>query len=150
MKMYRLHHELWIPRPIDEVYSFFADARNLERITPHWLHFEATSAPAAIQLGSKIDYRLRIHGIPIRWQSEISAWDPPTRFIDTQTIGPYRRWIHEHTFAVRDGGTMVHDDVQYAPRGGWLVNRLLVARDLKRIFNYRRDRLEALLSQQDG
>ena len=100
--------------------------------------------PERICAGSRIDYRLRLHGIPLRWQSEITVWEPPFRFVDVQIRGPYRAWIHEHSFEPRDGATLMRDYVQYAVRGGPLVRRLFVGPDLDRIFMYRRCRLETL------
>jgi hypothetical protein len=100
--------------------------------------------------GALIDYRLRLRGIPIRWQSEITAWEPPHRFVDEQCRGPYRRWIHEHTFAGRDGGTLARDRVQYAVPGGSLVDYLFVARDLKRVFAFRQETLRRIFEQEAG
>lgn len=94
--------------------------------------------------GTKIDYALRIHGIPLRWQSEITSWQPPFRFVDEQRKGPYRAWIHEHTFEEKDGGTLVRDVVQYTVRGGEIVRRLLVAPDLEKIFTYRTQQLSRI------
>jgi len=142
VKEFTLHAELWLPRPRHEVFRFFADARNLETLTPAWLNFEVlTSAPIEMRPGTLIDYKLRVHGIPLRWRSEISAWEPPFRFIDEQRRGPYRRWIHEHIFEEREGGTLCRDRVRYVVFGGWLVERLFVRRDVERIFAFRRERL---------
>jgi ligand-binding SRPBCC domain-containing protein len=130
----------------DELFPFFAEARNLERITPPWLRFEVlTPAPITMAVGTLIDYRLRWRGLPIRWRTEIAAWDPPHRFVDAQQRGPYRLWVHEHTFVDENGGTRMDDVVTYAVPGGSLVQRLFVGRDVERIFAYRSDRLRALL-----
>jgi ligand-binding SRPBCC domain-containing protein len=146
MRTFRLDSTMWLPRPLDDVFAFFADARNLEALTPPWLHFRIqTPMPLEMRAGARIDYRLRIRGLPLRWQSEITAWDPPHRFLDEQRRGPYRLWVHEHTFAERDGGTEVHDRVTYAVPGGWLVERLLVGPDVRRIFAFRRETLARLL-----
>jgi ligand-binding SRPBCC domain-containing protein len=91
-----------------------------------------------------LDYRLRLHGIPLRWQSEIAVWEPPDRFVDRQTKGPYSVWVHEHTFTERDGGTLVGDRVEYAVPGGRLVQKFFVAPDLQRIFRYRHRVLEEI------
>jgi len=132
----------WLPRPIPDVFPFFAEAGNLDAITPPWLRFGVrTPQPIEMRVGARIDYRLRLHGLPVRWQSEITAWQPPHRFVDEQRRGPYRVWIHEHAFSERDGGTLVADHVRYAVPGGWLVDRLFVRRDLRRIFAYRTDAL---------
>lgn len=138
MKIYRLKTELWVFRPRLEVFQFFADPANLERLTPGWLRFKIISeAPQPMTEGARLDYRLRIHGLPIKWQSEITAWDPPHRFVDQQTKGPYHFWQHEHTFLEAEGGTLVRDNVRYSILGGALVNKFLVAPDLDRIFKYR-------------
>ena len=137
--------ELWLPQPRDRVFAFFADARNLEAITPPWLNFEIrTPTPVEMRVGARIDYRLRVHGLPVYWRTEITAWDPPFRFVDEQRRGPYRQWVHTHDFEERDGGTLCRDRVTYAVPGGALVERLFVRRDVERIFAYRRDALRSL------
>jgi ligand-binding SRPBCC domain-containing protein len=139
-----------VPQPLDEVFDFFADARNLEALTPPWLRFEIlTPMPIAMRPGARIDYRLRVHGVPLRWRSEITVWEPPHRFVDVQIRGPYRHWHHEHRFAERDGGTAIGDVVDYAVGGLFLeplLHRFLVAPDVRRIFAYR----QARLAQQFG
>lgn len=121
-----------------EVFEFFSNALNLEKITPSWLQFGVvTPTPIDIHKGTEIDYRLRIRGIPVRWQSRITAWDPPLRFIDEQVRGPYRVWIHEHRFSEKAGGTLCEDSVRYSPLGGALINKLFVERDVRQIFAYR-------------
>jgi ligand-binding SRPBCC domain-containing protein len=143
MKAHNLKTEIWLPQKRTTVFNFFADPRNLEELTPKWLHFEIlTPMPLPMEPGALIDYRLRLYGIPLRWQSKISVWEPPSRFVDTQTRGPYSLWIHEHTFVERDGGTVVGDTVSYAALGGRIVNQLLVAPDLSRIFRYRHEVLQ--------
>ena len=138
MKTYQLQSELWLPQPRREVFKFFADPRNLERLTPRWLRFEIlTPADVKIAKGTLLDYRLRLRGIPLRWQSEIAVWEPPHRFVDRQTKGPYSLWVHEHTFAESRNGTIVGDRVEYAVPGGALVHKFLVAPDLEKIFQYR-------------
>ena len=146
MKEFVLETETWIPRPRSEVFPFFAEARNLEAITPPWLKFEVlTPAPIVMRTGAWIDYRIVVHGFPLRWRTEIAEWDPPRRFVDTQLLGPYALWHHTHTFEERDGGTLCGDRVRYRPRGGALVNWLFVRRDVERIFQHRQERLRALL-----
>lgn len=134
--------ELWLPRQRDEVFPFFADARNLQTITPPWLNFQLlTRMPMEMKVGARIDYQLRVHGFPMRWQSEITSWEPPCRFVDEQRKGPYRQWNHEHLFEERLNGTLCRDNVRYAAPGGWLVELLFVRRDLERIFAFRSKKL---------
>ena len=142
MRIFKLDNEVWLPRPIDEVFEFFSDARNLETLTPPMLRFEVlTPPPIRMAVGTVIDYKLRLRGVPIKWQSEITAWEPPYRFVDEQRRGPYSMWVHEHTFVEKDGGTLAVDKVKYAVPGGALVNKLFVARDVRRIFEYRTERM---------
>jgi ligand-binding SRPBCC domain-containing protein len=145
MQTFILQTDLWLPKPIQEVFEFFSDAGNLQLITPPWLNFEIlTPRPIAMRAGARIDYRLRLHGFPVRWQTEITAWEPPFRFVDEQRRGPYRVWIHEHRFESRNGGTRVEDQVRYRPPGGRLIEWLFVRRDVNRIFAFRRQKLEEL------
>jgi len=141
---YHLLTEFWTPRPLAEVFPFFADAFNLQILTPEFLNFRVvTPAPIDMHVGTTIDYQIRLHGIPIGWKSLISAWEPPFRFVDEQVRGPYKFWHHEHTFEVRDGGTLIRDDVHYGVPGGWLAHTLLVRRDLAAIFQYRAEKMRA-------
>lgn len=140
--MFVFESSLWLPRNREEVFPFFADAANLEAITPPWLKFHIlTPRPIEMRAGTTIDYQLRIKGFPARWRTLISAWEPPIRFVDEQLRGPYRRWHHTHTFEEHDGGTLCKDRVEYDMLGGWLVNKLLVRRDIETIFAWRRKRL---------
>ena len=142
MKVRHFLSELWVPRPREEVFVFFSDARNLDAITPPWVRFRMeTAAPVAMKVGALIDYKLRVRGFPIRWRTKITEWDPPVRFVDEQLRGPYRLWIHEHEFEPRDGGTLVRDRVRYAVPFDFLVHRLFVDRDVARIFAYRTEHL---------
>lgn len=154
--MHRLEREQLIPRPVAEVFPFFADASNLEALTPSWLHFRIVSPlPIEMKPGAAIDYRLRLLAIPFGWQTRILEWDPPRKFIDVQARGPYRRWIHLHTFEPHPGPdgrewTRMRDAVDYEV--GWgplgvLAHPLFVKPSLKRIFDYRRARIEALLAK---
>jgi len=141
---YRWRSAVWLPRPLEEVFPFFADAFNLQELTPSFLDFRVvTPAPIPMAVGTRIDYRLRLYGLPLRWQSEITAWEPPHRFVDEQRRGPYRAWIHEHRFQAKEGGTLVEDDVRYGVPGGALAHALFVRRDVARIFAYREERLRA-------
>ena len=142
MRVRNFESQLWLPQPRDKVFAFFSDAQNLDLITPPWVHFRTvTPGPMEMRLGTLIDYKLRIHCFPVRWRSEITAWEPPVHFVDEQVRGPYRLWIHEHNFAERDGSTLVCDRVQYAVPFDWLAHSLLVRRDVERIFRYRNDML---------
>jgi ligand-binding SRPBCC domain-containing protein len=145
MTTHLLTAELWLPQDHDVVFSFFADARNLEAVTPPWLRFAVlTPEPIVMRAGARIDYRLRVHGLPFRWQSEITVWKPPFRFVDEQRRGPYRRWSHMHTFEEQDGGTLCRDVVEYAVPGGRFIHWLIVRRDVERIFAYRQEFLRNL------
>ena len=147
--IHRLTRSQYIERPLDAVFAFFAEARNLERITPSWLRFEVQgddTVPMAV--GAQIDYRLHVHGVPIRWTSRIEEWEPGVSFIDRQLRGPYALWHHRHTFIAQGTGTVVGDEVHYAvPLGrlGELAHPLFVARDLRRIFDYRHEAVPRLL-----
>jgi ligand-binding SRPBCC domain-containing protein len=150
MKIHHFDAKIWLPQPIADVFSFFADAHNLERLTPAFLKFNViTPAPIVMAPGARIRYRLRLRGIPISWESEITAWEPPHRFIDEQRHGPYRLWKHEHQFAERDAGTEVVDHVEYAVWGGSIVNALFVAPDVRGIFDYRSRVLAELFGKRE-
>jgi ligand-binding SRPBCC domain-containing protein len=145
MQTHHLQTELWLPQPLERVFNFFADPRNLERITPPWLSFAILTRPdIKIEKGTVLDYRLRLHGIPLCWQSEIAVWEPPHRFVDRQTQGPYSIWVHEHRFAENKTGTTIGDRVEYAVSGGALIHKFLVAPDLETIFQYRHKILEEI------
>jgi hypothetical protein len=147
MKTYHFRASLQLHRPIEEVFPFFADAANLETITPPWLRFSVTSpAPIEMRVGTLIAYRLKVHGIPLRWQSAITAWEPPFRFVDEQRRGPYRAWIHEHRFESNGAGTLATDLVRYAVLGGSLIDRLFVRRDVEKIFVFRQEKLKELFA----
>jgi ligand-binding SRPBCC domain-containing protein len=149
--LFELRASLLVPRPLKEVFPFFADAANLQALTPPWLGFEIlTPLPLAMREGALLDYRLRLHGIPITWRTEITAWDPPGRFVDEQLRGPYRLWVHEHTFTEAPGGTQVADRVRYAVPGGRLVHRLFVAPDLRKVFAYRSRKIREALGGEEG
>lgn len=144
---HRVETRLWLPCSRAEVFPFFADAHNLEAITPPWLRFSVLMPPPIeMRAGTLIDYRLRLHGVPLRWQTEIAVWEPPDRFVDRQVAGPYAMWEHEHRFRDAGGGVVVSDHVEYRIRGGRLADWIgdaVARRDLRRIFEYRRDVLQA-------
>ena len=151
---YVLEGEQWLPLPLNDVFPFFADATNLQAITPPWLRFHVlTPEPIPMRVGQHIDYRLRVRGVPLRWQSEITAWNPPHRFVDEQRRGPYKRWHHEHMFMERGGGTVIFDRVEYALYGGPLaplVHTLIVRSDVERIFRFRGEAIERALLEDRG
>ena len=125
-----------MPIDLETAFAFFAEAANLQRLTPPWLDFTITSRlPLGMQKGTLIDYKLKVHGIAFRWQSVITEWNPPYSFVDEQVRGPYRLWRHRHRFSARPDGTLVEDDVEYRVPGGAFAN-LLVRRDLTQIFTY--------------
>jgi ligand-binding SRPBCC domain-containing protein len=145
VRIHTLRREQQIPRPREEVFAFFADAHNLEEITPPWLGFRTlTPGPIAMAAGTQIRYQLKVHGVPVSWITEIRRWDPPSRFVDVQLSGPYTLWHHTHKFEAHHGGTRMIDMVRYRlPFGpfGRLVNALFVRRDVERIFDYRNRRI---------
>lgn len=149
--MPRLTRRQFIPRPVEAVFPFFADAMNLEAITPPFLHFKIlTPTPFTIAPGSLIDYRLRLFGVPIYWRTRIETFEPNRRFTDLQLRGPYRRWHHLHEFTPVDGGTLMTDCVDYElPFGplGALAHPLFVRRTLEKIFDFRRDQVGNLLGE---
>ena len=141
--------EMLVDVAIDKVFEFFSDPANLEELTPPWLNFKIISPqPLSVGLGAIIDYKLRVHRIPIRWQSEITEWDPPRFFVDVQKKGPYRHWEHTHEFQPSGGATLVRDTVRYNSPGGSIVDKLFVRRDIERIFSYRQHKLNLLLNDE--
>jgi ligand-binding SRPBCC domain-containing protein len=154
MAVHLLERSQFVPRPRGEVFAFFADARNLERLTPPFLRFQIlTPGPIAMRPGALIDYRLSLFGVSFSWQTEIEAFEPESRFVDVQRRGPYRRWHHTHTFADAPGGTLIGDRVEYQlPLGplGELARVLAVRRQLDAIFDYRRRVIEAMWGAPPG
>ena len=150
MKKNSFQQRQFFDLPLTEVFAFFSDATNLERITPPFVKFRVlTPTPIEMREGLEIDYSLKVRGIPLRWTSEITVWDPPYRFVDTQIRGPYRHWVHEHSFWEEDGGTWMEDRIEYAVPGGELVRRLFVDPDIKKIFEYRTQALSELFTSDE-
>lgn len=141
---FELRCEDWLPCPVEDVFPFFGDAFNLERITPPFLRFRVVgTSDRNVRKGTLIDYRLRLHGIPFGWRTIIDEWEPGVRFVDRQVRGPFALWHHTHEFEPRDGGTIVRDRVRYdLPLGalGRLTAGWLVRRDVEEIFRYRREK----------
>ena len=143
-KLRSLEAEQWVPLPLLEVHSFFSEARNLEKVTPPEVGFRILSPmPIVMQVGAKIEYLVRLHGVPMRWSSLITQWNPPHDFTDEQLRGPYAVWRHTHSFSEENGGTLLKDSVRYAvPFSGLpgvrLVERFFVEPELRRIFQYRK------------
>ncbi len=134
----RLERVQRFDRSRDDLFPFFADALNLERITPPWLKFRVlTPGPLEMRVGALIDYRLSLYGVPIRWRTEIQVWEPPSRFVDSQLRGPYRLWVHEHRFEIDGEGCVMFDRVDYESPLGWLVHRPFVTPQVEQIFDYR-------------
>lgn len=147
MRIHEFQTEMWLPEPREKVFAFFSDAKNLDRITPPWLHFRTlTSRKIDMHAGTLIDYQLRVRGFPLHWRTKIKAWEPPSRFVDEQIRGPYRLWIHEHTFTEERGGTLVRDHVRYAVPFDFLVHAWLVRPDIERIFKFREEKLREQFS----
>jgi ligand-binding SRPBCC domain-containing protein len=137
-----------INSPREQVFDFFADAANLERITPPELNFHITTPPPIdIKKGCLIEYQLKLRGIPIKWKTEITGWNPPFDFVDSALKSPYKQWIHLHKFTVGENGeTIMQDIVRYRlpfePFGD--VAHWFVKRELKYIFDYRRKIVEEI------
>ena len=151
--VYHLERRQIVHRPLDEVFEFFSDAANLEALTPNDLHFKIlTPLPIEMAPGARIEYRLRLFGVPFHWCTEIETFDPPRRFTDVQAKGPYRRWHHTHEFREVSGGiegTEVIDRVEYEMPLGWLgrlAHALFVRRSLRKIFDFRRAAVDRVLS----
>ena len=144
--VFEFQQEMEVEAPIEKVFDFFSRAENLEKLTPGFLHFRIlTPLPIEMKSGTLIDYRIKLHHIPILWRTRIDKWEPPHRFTDTQLKGPYTLWNHEHQFIKTGSGTIIKDHVSYIPRGGWLlsplINLLFVKKELEKIFAYRQNQI---------
>lgn len=143
-----------IPASIDDVFAPFADAANLQAITPPWLHFRIISSlPIEMNEGAEISYWLRLHAIPVRWRTRIMVWEPPFRFVDQQEAGPFALWRHTHIFEAVEGGTLARDRVEYKigfGPAGTLAHRLFVRSDLERIFEYRQAAILEMIPSSDA
>jgi ligand-binding SRPBCC domain-containing protein len=140
--------EQLLPVERGRAFEIFSEPSNLEPLTPPRLRFRIISAPERIAAGSELSYQLRLHGVPVRWLTQIALWDPPDRFVDVQVRGPFALWEHTHSFEDRGDQTLMRDVIRYRSRFGpfgEVANALFVARDLTRIFDYRREALSELL-----
>ena len=150
MKTFQFKSRQEIGRTREEVFDFFSRAENLEKMTPDWLNFKIlTASPIVMNEGTLINYRIRLLGIPLNWKTEITAWDPPFRFVDTQLKGPYRQWIHEHRFEEINGVTIMHDSVEYSFAGGPLsgiMNKYLIRPRINAIFRFRQQIIDTIFA----
>ena len=148
MRIHEFKAKIWLPMPPEQLFPFFADASNLDALTPPWLNFQiVTPKPIEMRAGALIDYQLRVHGLPLRWRTRINVWQPPHGFEDEQLRGPYRQWIHDHTFEAQNGGTLARDIVRYAVPFDFIAHRWLVRPDVEKIFQYRAEALQKRFSK---
>lgn len=155
MPAYLFERSQRVEVPVERAFEFYGDAGNLEPLTPPWVHFRLlTPGEVVFGAGTLLDYRIRLHGVPIRWQTRIDVWEPPTRFVDSQARGPYSLWEHTHLFEPDgDGATVIHDRIRYEiPLGplGAVAERLFVRRDLERIFDFRSAAIAERLTAKPG
>ncbi len=138
----------WVPHDQERVFKFFSDAYNLERLTPPFLNFKVLSMNTPkMEEGAEIHYKLKVHGVPVRWTSRITDWNEPSSFSDIQISGPYRYWCHRHLFEPEDGGTWMRDRVDYKPPLGFVGRMIIgrfVANDVERIFQYRQQVIDSI------
>jgi ligand-binding SRPBCC domain-containing protein len=148
VKIYRIDREQWLPAPMERVFDFFSDAANLQTLTPPWVGFRILSPlPIAMRAGARIEYRIALAGVPMRWRTGITAWEPGQRFVDEQERGPYALWEHTHEFERCGDGVLMRDAVRYAlPLGalGRVAHFVAVRSALAAIFDYRFARIREL------
>jgi ligand-binding SRPBCC domain-containing protein len=144
MRVYTLQREQRVVRPLERVFPFFSQPEKLALITPPTLDFQLlTPRPVVMEMGRTIDYTIRVAGLPIRWRTLITRFDPPWCFVDEQLSGPYSFWHHTHRFRQDEGETVLHDEVRYALPEAMpaplrdLLHSLYVRPELEHIFNYR-------------
>lgn len=145
---YTLRCEMKVPLGLRDAFAIFENARNLERITPPWLNFRILTSDLEMRTGLEIGYVIRWMGIPMRWQTLITDYEPPRYFVDRQIRGPYGLWRHLHTFHETETGTIVGDRVDYRlPLGplGWMAHEALIGSQLKSIFRYRQSALAGMM-----
>lgn len=150
--MRTLERESVIKAPIEKVFDFFSKAENLNIITPPQLKFDIiTPMPITIKEGTIIDYKIKISGLSFKWRTKITDWEPPNRFIDIQTKGPYKMWVHEHTFTADGNNTVMKDKVNYISKGWFLeplIQRFFVRKRVEDIFDYRQKKLSAIFKDE--
>jgi ligand-binding SRPBCC domain-containing protein len=150
-RLHQLSRTQVVGRPLPEVFAVFSDASNLDALTPPFLRFQIlTPMPVELRVGAQLDYQLSLFGVPVRWRTRISDWQPQERFVDEQESGPYAFWRHTHEFEAREGSTLMRDIVDYSePFGpvGTVAHVLFVRRTLDRIFDFRRDAILRLLDR---
>jgi ligand-binding SRPBCC domain-containing protein len=150
-RLHQLSRTQLVGRPLPEVFAVFSDASNLDALTPPFLRFQIlTPMPVELRVGAQLDYQLSLFGVPVRWRTRISDWQPQERFVDEQESGPYAFWRHTHEFEAREGSTLMRDVVDYSePFGpvGTVAHVLFVRRTLDRIFDFRRDAILRLLDR---
>jgi len=150
--VYVLEQEQFVPQARHEVFAFFSDAYNLERLTPQFLNFKILApAPTEMKPGAIIEYSLRLYGVPLRWRTRIESYTPEESFVDTQERGPYALWHHTHTFEEVEGGTLMRDVVRYKIHFGILgriAHFFFVKRALNQIFGFRRTAVDEVFGHQ--
>lgn len=148
--MLNIHREQIVSKNIKEVFEFFEKPENLSVITPNWIKFRImTKSPLEMKTGAEFDYRIYLMGVPLKWKTVIAKYEPPYKFVDIQKKGPYKLWVHTHTFEAIENGTKITDNIDYELYGGPvgnLINSLYVKHNLKAIFNFRKNKINHLLN----